>query len=146
VLSAFNLTTWGYQDIIVDKSDGSYGGMLTKLLFRTLPDYYPSGSAYAHFPFLVPTYIKAHMTTLPFHNSYAGNYVWSRPSIPKGLVTLNAYDDVHRVVTETAKYISNYDKKIATLMKHSTTDRSLVGKASYSRLCHVDNIHLCPAR
>lgn len=43
----FNLTSWGYQDCQFDKNDGSYGGLLTKLLFRTLPQYFPSGSAYA---------------------------------------------------------------------------------------------------
>ncbi|KAG6826258.1 hypothetical protein H0H92_000522, partial [Tricholoma furcatifolium] len=47
-----NCTQWGYDDCQYDKLDGSYGGLLTKLLFRTLPDNYPAGSAYAHFPFL----------------------------------------------------------------------------------------------
>ncbi|EKM53146.1 uncharacterized protein PHACADRAFT_259331 [Phanerochaete carnosa HHB-10118-sp] len=45
-----NLTAWGYADCQFDVNDGSYGGMLTKLLFRTLPECYPAGSAYAHFP------------------------------------------------------------------------------------------------
>ena len=35
-----------------------FGGLLTNLLFRTLPDYYPTGSVYAHFPFLEPSYMK----------------------------------------------------------------------------------------
>ena len=56
---AFNLTAcqWGYQDCQYDTQDGSFVGLLTKLLFRTLPDYYPVGSAYAHFPFLDPRII-----------------------------------------------------------------------------------------
>jgi hypothetical protein len=51
---AFNLTGWGYQYCQFDKEDGSYGGMLTKLLFTLLPDQYPAGSALAHFPFHIP--------------------------------------------------------------------------------------------
>lgn len=52
--TAFNLTAWGWQDCQYDKEDGSYGGLLTKLIFRTLPDHYPTGSVLAHFPFNVP--------------------------------------------------------------------------------------------
>lgn len=41
----FNLTSWGWLDCQYDADDGSFGGMMTKLLYRTLPDYYPVGSA-----------------------------------------------------------------------------------------------------
>jgi linoleate 10R-lipoxygenase len=50
--------------------------MLTKLLFRTLPAHYPAGSAYAHFPFLVPTRIYQTMEA----RGMAGSYVWERPA------------------------------------------------------------------
>lgn len=50
----YNLTAWGYKDCQYDTEDGSYGGLLTKLLFRTLPEHYPAGSALAHFPFHIP--------------------------------------------------------------------------------------------
>ncbi|EGN97158.1 hypothetical protein SERLA73DRAFT_57758, partial [Serpula lacrymans var. lacrymans S7.3] len=53
-----NLTSWGFQDIQPNIEDGSMGGMLTKLLFRTLPGEYVAGSGYAHFPFLVPSFVK----------------------------------------------------------------------------------------
>ncbi|KAJ6448679.1 hypothetical protein C8R47DRAFT_1230929 [Mycena vitilis] len=54
-----NLTAWGYRDF--DAQDGPYGGMVPKLLFRTLPAYYPARSAYAHFPL-------------------ASEYNWKRPA------------------------------------------------------------------
>lgn len=58
-LAAFDFTTFGYNDCQYDPLDGTYGGgFLTKLLFRHLPEHYPSRSAYAHFPFLDPAYIK----------------------------------------------------------------------------------------
>ncbi|KAJ6504060.1 hypothetical protein DFH09DRAFT_1335495 [Mycena vulgaris] len=51
-------TCWSF---LFDTQDGLYSGMLTKLLFRTLPEYYPLRSAYAHFPFLDPNYMREHM-------------------------------------------------------------------------------------
>ncbi|KAH9942693.1 heme peroxidase [Amylocystis lapponica] len=76
----FNLTAWGYQDCMVDTQDGSYGGMLTKLLFRTLPRHYPAGSAYAHFPLMVPSTMRQYLAKLP--DSPVDEYTWSRPVPP----------------------------------------------------------------
>ncbi|KAH7919845.1 heme peroxidase [Leucogyrophana mollusca] len=73
----FNLTSWGYQQCMVEKSDGSFGGMLTRLLFRMLPQHYPAGSAYAHFPFLVPEFIHSRIPKMPA--SSVDLYTWSRP-------------------------------------------------------------------
>lgn len=75
-----NLTAWGYADCQFDVYDGSYGGMLTKLLFRTLPECYPAGSAYAHFPFLVPRRIHAKMAARD--SALAEEYTWTRPAVP----------------------------------------------------------------
>ena len=55
---AYNLTSWGYQHCMVNTADGSYGGMLTKLLFCLLPNQYPGGSIYAHFPFMTPDFMR----------------------------------------------------------------------------------------
>ncbi|KAF8880494.1 heme peroxidase [Infundibulicybe gibba] len=112
-----NLTSWGYQDCQYDKKDGSFGGMLTKLLFRTLPRHYPARSAYAHFPFLVPSYMKAHM-----EKSHAANngsnpnaYIWTRPRAPKPMHIVNTYDGVKQVlqVTHPQHYTSAYNERLA---------------------------------
>ncbi|KAG2068642.1 heme peroxidase [Suillus decipiens] len=76
----FNLTTWGYEHCMVNKVDGSYGGMLTKLLFRMLPDHYPAGSVYAHFPFLTPEFIASSMAKVPRTAEIRHLYNWDRPS------------------------------------------------------------------
>lgn len=56
--------------------------MLSKLLFRTLPEFYPSGSTYAHFPFMVPKAMQEAMRK----NSpdMYGDYTWTRPSEGEG--------------------------------------------------------------
>ncbi|GJE92324.1 linoleate 10R-lipoxygenase domain-containing protein [Phanerochaete sordida] len=74
-----NLTAWGYADCQFDVADGSYGGMLTKLLFRTLPDCYPAGSAYAHFPFLTPRRMRAALADRDA--GLVAQYAWTRPAL-----------------------------------------------------------------
>ncbi|KAJ7254701.1 heme peroxidase [Mycena haematopus] len=74
----FNLTAWGYRDCQFDVQDGSYGGLLTKLLFRTLPAHYPPRSAYAHFPFLDPAYMKEYMSNN--NPALVDKYIWTRPT------------------------------------------------------------------
>ncbi|TFY55044.1 hypothetical protein EVG20_g9464 [Dentipellis fragilis] len=94
----FNLTNWGYQDCQVDDSDGSYGGMLTKLLYRHLPDYYPARSTYAHFPFIVPKTMKEYAAKLP--DDALNSYTWTKPLPPPGpLVVAKTYADVKRGIT-----------------------------------------------
>lgn len=111
----FNLTAWGYQDCQYDTQDGSYGGMLTKLLFRTLPDYYPTGSAYAHFPFLVPDYMKTNLeNTKP---ELVEKYSWTRPRPLSTTIPVETFKDVQHVLTDTSSYLSAYDGRLFTTVK-----------------------------
>ncbi|TFK47330.1 heme peroxidase [Heliocybe sulcata] len=85
----FNFTSWGYQDCQINPDDGSYGGMLTKLLFRHLPEYYPRDSAYAFFPFMVPEYMKKEMGERD--PEVVGRYSWEKPSAQQvGVQSLGA--------------------------------------------------------
>lgn len=51
--------------------------MLTKLLLRHLPEYFPVGSAYAHFPFIVPSRMQQTMQDR-LDPDYS-LYTWARP-------------------------------------------------------------------
>jgi len=115
-MQAYNFTSWGYQDCQFDTKDGSYGGILNKLLFRTLPDYYPAGSAYALLPFLVPTFAKDHLAELPM--SSVDKYNWSRPALPKVSIVASSYQDVGTVLVDKDTFQSGFDGKI----KHITND------------------------
>ncbi|KIP05732.1 hypothetical protein PHLGIDRAFT_91744, partial [Phlebiopsis gigantea 11061_1 CR5-6] len=77
-LTPQNLTSWGYADVQFDTDDGSYGGLLTKLLFRTLPGHYGARSAYAHFPFLVPARFQGTMAARD--GALVKKYTWDRPT------------------------------------------------------------------
>ncbi len=116
---AFNLTAFGYQDCQFDKEDGSYGGLLTKLLFRTLPDHYTPRSTYAHFPFLDPTYMKSNSGIAP---EVLAKYDWNRHPATT-TVAVNAYDDVKAILG-----IPNFEseKRLQELMTGHAPNRSLV--------------------
>ncbi|KAI9456431.1 heme peroxidase, partial [Boletus coccyginus] len=72
----YNLTSWGYQHCMVNTTNGSYGGMLSKLLFQLLPDQYPADSIYAHFPLLTPDFMRPHIASRSTDLIY---YDFSRP-------------------------------------------------------------------
>jgi linoleate 10R-lipoxygenase len=112
-MPAFNFTSWGYQDCQFNTNDGSYGGMLTKLLFRTLPDHYPAGSAYAHFPFVVPKDMKDQLAQLP--NSPVGRYSWKRPPLPGRSIIASSYQEVGTILVDEITFQSGYDKKISNI-------------------------------
>lgn len=109
-LIAFNLTSWGYQDCQYDHEDGSYGGLLTKLLFRTLPEYYPRGSAYAHFPFLVPSYMKQNLEKT--NPTLVPKYTWIRPHAPATLSIIDTFDGVKQVLEDTNSFMAAYDGRL----------------------------------
>jgi len=112
--TAHNLTAWGYQDCQYDHQDGSFGGLLTKLLFRTLPEHYPVGSAYAHFPFLQP---ESFQKTLGKSNpELASKYNWERPKSLPDTVVVDDFEGVKRILKEDTKFLSSYDRHLLAVV------------------------------
>ena len=69
------------------------GGIIGRMLGRTLPGYYPDNSAYKNFPFMVPKTMKGYMRKQP--NGDVSRYTWERPKGPlhemkKGAMSLSA--------------------------------------------------------
>ncbi|KAJ4474426.1 heme peroxidase [Lentinula aciculospora] len=114
----FNLTTWGFADCQYPTApDGSFGGMLTKLLFRHFPAYYPARSAYAHFPFLDPIYMEKELQK----RGTADQYVWTRPRPPVGVQagevsSINNYAEVKKMLNFTQEWKSDYYLKLGTVV------------------------------
>ncbi|KAJ7083708.1 heme peroxidase [Mycena belliarum] len=125
-LTPWNLTAWGYSDIQFDPQDGSYGGMLTKLLFRTLPEYYPAGSAYAHFPFLDPVYMLGHMRAS--NPALADKYTWTRPAPPAAddVVVVKTAAGVRQVLGNQENFPSGYSERLKKVTGRGDVDQAIV--------------------
>lgn len=96
---------------MVNVDDGSYGGMLTKLLFHLLPDQYPAGSIYAHFPFMTPDFIRPCIASRSTDLAY---YDFSRPI---------------QVVDNSRRLDARYRRRILTLTKGVEVESSGVRSA-----------------
>ncbi|KAJ7621147.1 heme peroxidase [Roridomyces roridus] len=122
----YNLTAWGYKDCQFDPKDGSYGGMLTKLLFRTLPEYYPARSAYAHFPFLDPVYMRDQMRENK--PQLVDEYVWTRPPVmeqAETVVVVKTVEGVRQVLRDQEAFPSGYAERIKTVTGRKDVQHNL---------------------
>ncbi|KAI0034621.1 heme peroxidase [Vararia minispora EC-137] len=106
-----HLTSWGYAYTQTDPEDGSYGGLLTRMLFQLLPEYYPRGSSYAHFPFLVPEAMKGFVEAWP--GNEVSKYKFSRPAGPTGpTVVAKSFQAVRRVLTNTDVFDNGVEDRL----------------------------------
>ncbi|KAJ7191786.1 heme peroxidase [Mycena pura] len=125
-----NLTAWGYNDCQLDPEDGSCGGgMLTKLLFRTLPAYYPPRSAYAHFPFLEPKFMRD--TMRESQPELVKKYNWMRPVIHanvEDVVVFKTVSGVRAVLEDQVVFPAAYARRLEEVVGRKSVDRGFVMK------------------
>ncbi|KAL8280766.1 hypothetical protein RQP46_006770 [Phenoliferia psychrophenolica] len=69
-LNAASLTNWGFEDIQPVLNGGSFGGVLGKIIMRTLPSSYSFNSTYALFPFSTPATTKAILNKMELSHKY----------------------------------------------------------------------------
>lgn len=82
--------------------------MLSKVLFRTLPDHYPDNSVFAHFPFMTPAQMKIHLTKL----GLVEQYDFERP-VKKGKTwTVADYSALQAVLSNPTTYESIYNRNM----------------------------------
>ncbi|KAJ7915743.1 heme peroxidase [Mycena leptocephala] len=128
-----NLTAWGYRDCQFDTQDGSYGGMLTKLLFRTLPAYYPARSVYAHFPFLDPAYMLKYIieNSLELEVVNVNKYIWTRPT-PSAraevVVVVKTDTGVRAVLDKHTVFPTGYAERLEEVTKRRNVNHDFVNK------------------
>jgi linoleate 10R-lipoxygenase len=84
-------------------------------LFRHLPDFYPAGSAYAHFPMMVPEkmrdFAKDHHPDEVWRK-----YDWNRPHVPVGpTVVVNSYSGVQKLFAQPTVYTSGSQQRLGIL-------------------------------
>jgi linoleate 10R-lipoxygenase len=88
--------------------------MVTKLLFRHLPSFYPVTSTYAHFPFLVPMRMKNFARDIS--GELVAKYKWDRPLVPAGpTVVLKRYSEVQQALAEPTIFNSGAEQRLSYL-------------------------------
>jgi len=106
-----NLTIWGFQDCQRDINNGAFGGVLSKILMRGLPEHYTFNSVYALFPFLIPSRIQKHLTDM----GIADQYDFERPKEARKVIGVNSYAAVREVLGDPKTYAVTYVQNINTL-------------------------------
>ena len=106
--------------------------MLTKLLFRTLPDQYTPGSAYAHFPFLDPVYMKSVMADRDAKEKtrMGGKYVWERPGKAVETRPVKEYQEAQEVMAATGRlFVDGSAERLGKVLGHGVPDLEFVSNA-----------------
>ncbi|ELU37245.1 linoleate diol synthase [Rhizoctonia solani AG-1 IA] len=109
--TANNLTCWGFDDATRDTENPSFGGMLGKLFYRTLPGQFPENSIYLWFPLMTPDAMKTNFTKV----GIAGDYDFSRPTAPQPVQDVTSRAHVMDVIMETACIHTPYGKKVQAM-------------------------------
>jgi hypothetical protein len=98
--------------------------MLTRLLFRTLPEYYPPGSVYAHFPFLVPERVRKFLSKL--HESPVKKYTFTRPPVPLPVMVVQDYAEVKRLLESREALDGGVLRRLSELVRNADLNVRLV--------------------
>lgn len=106
-----NLTVWGFQDCQRDINNGGFGGVLSKILMRNLPEHYTFNSVYALFPFLIPEKIEEHLK----HMKADHLYDFRRPEKAREIVHVDSYKAVREVLSDPKTYKGTYEKNMKSL-------------------------------
>lgn len=101
--------------------------MLTKLLFRSLPAYYPPRSTYAHFPFLDPVYMRNYLAE---HNpKLVDQYIWTRPTVPEradDVVVVKTAAGVRAVLDEQTVFPTGYAERLEVVTGRPAVNHTFV--------------------
>ncbi|KAF8443793.1 heme peroxidase [Boletus edulis BED1] len=126
-LTPYNLTSWGYQHCTDTTDNGSCGGMLNKLLFHLLPDQFPAGSTYVHFPFLTPDFMRQSLASWSTDLHY---YDFRRPSqVENSEHQLNKLymrrveatsEEVGRIIVEETCPVASVTKMFSSLVEKAS--------------------------
>ncbi|CAE6468800.1 unnamed protein product [Rhizoctonia solani] len=106
-----NLTVWGFQDCQRDINNGCFGGVLSKVLMRGLPEHYTFNSVYALFPFMTPKFMESHLEDM----GIVGSYDLKRPVEARHIVGINSYKAVREVLGNPKIYKATYEQHMKEL-------------------------------
>ncbi|KAI5480215.1 fatty acid oxygenase PpoA [Pseudohyphozyma bogoriensis] len=112
--NARNYTAWGYEDSTPDKQGGSFGGMIGKLMMRTLPGSYTFNSIYALFPFSTPETTRKILTDLKIEYKYD----FSVPRGVKGWTPVKTMQGCIDILNDHRRFNTIYQPTIELLVQN----------------------------
>ncbi|KPV77817.1 uncharacterized protein RHOBADRAFT_41815 [Rhodotorula graminis WP1] len=101
--NAGNLTSAMWEDLKPELDNGSFGGVIGKLLMRHFSAHFTYNSIYALFPFSTPHTTKANLE----HLGIASEYDYRRPSTPPAWKRLTSYADLKQVLDDKGQRLSS---------------------------------------
>ncbi|KAG8894697.1 hypothetical protein FRB99_001047 [Tulasnella sp. 403] len=107
----YNLTAWGYQDCAHTPTNGAFGGGISKLLFRSLPNNFSFNSVYGLFPFYTPKTCEVNLSKLDLVDKYD----FERPKTEKPVVSVNTWDGVKQVLGDYRSFKTTYEEHMKAL-------------------------------
>jgi len=88
-----NVTNWGFNLVASDSSIAG-GAVIYKLFMKAFPEYYTSSSAYAFFPFTIPSATKTILKDLDMENQFDYN----RPHLIPKPISIDTWTGVSGVL------------------------------------------------
>ncbi|KLO17167.1 heme peroxidase [Schizopora paradoxa] len=135
-----NFTKWGLDYCLFQKDDGTKGGMISRMLFQTLPQQFAPNSIYARFPMMVPSTMG--MSMAKHIDGEVGRYTFKKP-VYSPVVPVKSYDDVINVLKHQERFESIFEEKMKFVTGNVRPNISLVNsilnqsndRGRYSDMC-----------
>ncbi|KAL8280760.1 hypothetical protein RQP46_006764 [Phenoliferia psychrophenolica] len=137
-----SLTNWGFEDVQPAFDGGAFGGVVGKILLRTLPTVYKFNSIFALFPFSTPETTRKNLTKL----GIADQYDFSRPTAAAEWRPAFTYDACSNILADHHTFGVIYDPNIKDLtigksgfflgfddVKKHARDRSIMDQALFPK-------------
>ncbi|KAL8871724.1 MAG: hypothetical protein Q9174_002501 [Haloplaca sp. 1 TL-2023] len=121
-----SLTNWGYSEVQYNLNI-EQGCMISKLILRTLPNWFKTDSIYAHYPMTIPSENKKIMRDLKREQDYS----WDRPAFKPPRVCLTSYPAVKHVLERAQDYTVPFSDATGWLFGKGGQDFMLSGDSSF---------------
>ncbi|KAL8965257.1 MAG: hypothetical protein Q9183_003949 [Haloplaca sp. 2 TL-2023] len=121
-----SLTNWGYSEVQYNLNI-EQGCMISKLILRTLPNWFKTDSIYAHYPMTVPSENRKIMRDLKREQDYS----WDRPTFKSPGVSVTSYPAVKHVLERGQDYNVPWSDATGWLFGKGGQDFMLSGDSSF---------------
>ncbi|KAL8737471.1 MAG: hypothetical protein Q9181_001659, partial [Wetmoreana brouardii] len=120
------LTNWGYSEVQYNLNI-EQGCMISKLILRTLPDWFKPDSIYAHYPMTVPSENRKIMQNLKREQDYS----WDRPAFIPPRVNLTSYVGAKYMLERGQEYKVTWGEATGWLFGKGGLDFMLSGDTKF---------------